>query len=180
MEIKSSLLAKTSRAPDQPQLDNLPFARLSTRFALLPGREFFNHIDRSVNVISGFETAVVVETSPDNFQAWLNHGRTLSDRFLSTLAARQLAYGRHKAKFLMRFGFSLARKSELAAALRSHGAGCEVTKVETSPFGMRYTVEGKLVTPDGRNPLVRSVWFVEKSEDTPRLVTVYPIGGKRR
>jgi uncharacterized protein DUF6883 len=89
-------------------------------------------------------------------------------------------YGRHKAAFLMRFGFSLAQKSELAAALRSHGAGCEVTKVETSPFGMRYTVEGKLVTPDGRNPVVRSVWFVEKSEDTPRLVTVYPIGGKRR
>jgi hypothetical protein len=64
---------------------------LSTRFALLPGREFFNHIDRSVNVITGFETAVVVETSPGNFQVWLNHGRTLSDRFLSTLAARQLA-----------------------------------------------------------------------------------------
>jgi Arc/MetJ family transcription regulator len=24
---------------------------------------------------------VVVETSPNNFQAWLNHGRVLSDRF---------------------------------------------------------------------------------------------------
>jgi hypothetical protein len=52
--------------------------------------------DLSANAIeemreSGFEPAVVIETSPDNFQAWLNHGRTLSDRFLSTLAARQLA-----------------------------------------------------------------------------------------
>jgi hypothetical protein len=34
---------------------------------------------------------VVVETSPNNFQVWLNQGRVLSDRFLSTLVARQLA-----------------------------------------------------------------------------------------
>jgi hypothetical protein len=40
---------------------------------------------------TGFEPAVVVETSPNNFQVWLNHGRVLSDRFLSTLVARQLA-----------------------------------------------------------------------------------------
>ena len=40
---------------------------------------------------SGFEPAITVETSPDNFQVWLNHGRVLSDRFLSTLVARQLA-----------------------------------------------------------------------------------------
>jgi len=40
---------------------------------------------------TGFEPAVVVETSPNNFQVWLNHGRVLSDRFLSTLVARRLA-----------------------------------------------------------------------------------------
>jgi hypothetical protein len=40
---------------------------------------------------TGFEPAVVVETSPNNFQVWLHHGRVLSDRFLSTLVARQLA-----------------------------------------------------------------------------------------
>jgi hypothetical protein len=33
----------------------------------------------------GFEPAVAVETSPNNFQVWLNHGRVLSDQFLSTL-----------------------------------------------------------------------------------------------
>jgi hypothetical protein len=37
---------------------------------------------------TGFEPAVVVETSPNNFQVWLNQGRILSDRLLSTLAAR--------------------------------------------------------------------------------------------
>jgi len=38
----------------------------------------------------GFEPALVVETSPGNFQAWLNHGRVLSCA-LSTQAAKELA-----------------------------------------------------------------------------------------
>ncbi len=38
----------------------------------------------------GFQPAIVVETSPGNFQAWLNHGRVLP-RAESTAAARALA-----------------------------------------------------------------------------------------
>ena len=38
----------------------------------------------------GFGPTLVVETSPGNFQAWLNHGQILPQR-LSTLAARELA-----------------------------------------------------------------------------------------
>src|ERR1041385_486671 len=38
----------------------------------------------------GFTPAVVVETSPGNFQAWLNHGQALP-KHVSTLAARSLA-----------------------------------------------------------------------------------------
>src|SRR5260370_2039269 len=39
---------------------------------------------------SGFEPALIVETSAGNFQAWLNHGRVL-DCPLSTHAAKELA-----------------------------------------------------------------------------------------
>jgi hypothetical protein len=38
----------------------------------------------------GFEPAVVVETSPNNFQAWMNHGQVL-DTLTSTRAAKKLA-----------------------------------------------------------------------------------------
>ncbi len=38
----------------------------------------------------GFEPAVIVETSPGNFQAWLNHGEVLAKEF-STFVARVLA-----------------------------------------------------------------------------------------
>src|SRR6266481_5978270 len=51
--------------------------------------------DASIQVIEqlkseGFAPAVVLETSPGNFQAWLHHGRILP-KHLSTLAARVLA-----------------------------------------------------------------------------------------
>ncbi len=40
--------------------------------------------------VEGFTPAIVVETSPGNFQAWLNHGQVLP-KHVSTLAARSLA-----------------------------------------------------------------------------------------
>src|SRR5258708_16763126 len=51
--------------------------------------------DASIQVIArlkaeGFAPAVVLETSPGNFQAWLHHGRILPNP-LSTFAARLLA-----------------------------------------------------------------------------------------
>jgi hypothetical protein len=39
---------------------------------------------------TGFQPSVLVETSPQNFQAWLKHERTL-DHNMSSLAARELA-----------------------------------------------------------------------------------------
>ena len=39
---------------------------------------------------SGFSPAVIVETSPDNFQAWLHHGRALQKE-MSLTVARALA-----------------------------------------------------------------------------------------
>ena len=39
---------------------------------------------------AGFQPALIVETSPDNFQAWLKHPRILSKE-VSTAAARELA-----------------------------------------------------------------------------------------
>lgn len=52
--------------------------------------------DLSADVIAemketGFEPALVVETSAHNFQTWLNHGRIIADHFVSTQAAKELA-----------------------------------------------------------------------------------------
>jgi hypothetical protein len=75
--------------------------------------------------------------------------------------------GRHKAAFFIAHGFAAEDWETLANALRRHAAENEVAKTEQTPFGTRYIVEGPLTTPDGRNPMVRVVWFVERGETIP-------------
>ena len=79
--------------------------------------------------------------------------------------------GRGKAEFFAQFGFSADSWSELAAALRQHAADHEVTRVEETPFGVRYIIEGAIVAPEGRAPVIRSVWFIETEEQILRFVT---------
>ncbi len=86
--------------------------------------------------------------------------------------------GRHKATFFKRHGFSTNSWHELAASLVRHAAEHDVAGVDRSPFGTRYIIEGDLGSPDGRRPTVRSVWFIESGETTPRLVTAYPLERK--
>jgi hypothetical protein len=83
--------------------------------------------------------------------------------------------GRGKAIFFMGFGFSLEAWETLGSALREHAVRNDVTKVEPTPFGTRYVVEGSLMAPDGRTPNVRVVWFVENGASMPRFVTAYPL-----
>lgn len=85
--------------------------------------------------------------------------------------------GRHKAAFFLGAGFALDAWQALAAALHKHAAAHEVSKVESTPFGTRYVVEGTMETPLGRTPSIRSVWFLETSQEVPRFVTAYPLEG---
>lgn len=81
--------------------------------------------------------------------------------------------GRGKAQFFVSLGFRAESWRTLAAALRQHAQDCELAAVETTSFGRRYVVEGPIKSPDGRNPNLRSVWFVEGEGEPPRLVTAY-------
>jgi len=83
-------------------------------------------------------------------------------------------HGRHKAKFFNKYGFFQDSWEALASALLKHADELEVAGVEDTSFGMRYTLKGRIVAPDGRTPVIHSVWFVEKGESVPRFVTAYP------
>jgi hypothetical protein len=62
----------------------------------------------------------------------------------------------------------------LAAALREVGVSNSVTSMMESSHGTRYTVDGLLGAPDGRRPMMRAVWIVER-ENPPRLITAHPL-----
>ena len=82
---------------------------------------------------------------------------------------------RDRAKFFLDLGFSAESWEVLAQALRRHAANHPVTKVETSSFGLQYVIDGIILTPSGRTPLIRSIWFVPTGESIPRFITAYPI-----
>lgn len=87
--------------------------------------------------------------------------------------------GRAKAAFFSRYGFTPESWQIMADTLRRHAAEYPVTKVEPSPFGTRYVIEGKIDTPDGRKPSIRSIWFVASGETQPYFVTAYPLKRRR-
>jgi hypothetical protein len=106
-----------------------------------------------------------------------NHDRALvpREKIVDYLLSHAHRDGRSKASFFFSFGFSIDGWKILAAALRRHAAENEVAKIESSPYGTRYVVEGELHAPDGRTPLVRVVWFIDTGEAIPRLATAYPL-----
>jgi hypothetical protein len=83
--------------------------------------------------------------------------------------------GRHKATFFKRFGFTVAEWESVASVQREHAAEHDVTQVEPSPYGQRYVIEGIVRSPNGRNPFIRTIWFIETAEEMPRFVTAYPV-----
>jgi hypothetical protein len=103
-----------------------------------------------------------------------NQAEVRREKLVNYLLSRAHPDGAGKAAFFERFGFSADSWHVLRDALLDHAGQHEVVDSGTSEFGTRYTVEGPLRSPDGRNPQVRSVWFIGAGADVPRLVTAYP------
>lgn len=142
-------------------------------------------------------------TSPGIFKvfpvtdAWLSQSRTKTSQAYETKMAMRLPHadkavvgrekivdyllnpehriGASKANFFIKFGFSVDKWEALAEALRVHGQTNEVKRMRETGFGPRYEVEGTLKTPDGREPIVRSVWQLDKGTVAPTLITAYPL-----
>jgi hypothetical protein len=103
-----------------------------------------------------------------------DHEEVRREKLVKYLLSRAHPDGAGKAAFYERFGFSADALEVLRDALLEHARQHEVVDTGTSDFGARFTVEGPLRSPDGRNPLERSVWFIDAGAVTPRLVTAYP------
>ena len=98
--------------------------------------------------------------------------RAMIEGYLLNVAHR---FGASKARFFTHFGFRLEAWEQLAQALLEHGQKHELKRTRKTGFGPRYEVEGKLNCPNGRRPLVRSVWQMDEGEIAPRLITAYPL-----
>src|SRR5437660_11361157 len=82
--------------------------------------------------------------------------------------------GAAKARFFALFGFSVVNSAELKKALLDHPLHNPVTDRRRRTFGELFEVSCSLVTPDGRNPCIISVWIIEPPNQNPRFITAYP------
>lgn len=83
--------------------------------------------------------------------------------------------GRSKATFFSGFGFRAQQWGAFARALLDQGSTGDVTTVAKSEYGTKYSVDGSIRTPDGRNPRVRTVWITDSEHAAPRLITAHPL-----
>ena len=79
-----------------------------------------------------------------------------------------------KAPFFLGLGFRADDWQTLAAAFRQLAAACPVAKSVASSHGCKYVLDGRIGTPCGKTPMVRTIWIVDAGKQTPRLVTAYP------
>ncbi|WP_291323640.1 DUF6883 domain-containing protein [Desulfonatronospira sp.] len=86
---------------------------------------------------------------------------------------------RGKAAFFMSMGFKASHWEVLAQALKNQAVIGTVSSIVESPYGIRYTVDGPIETPNKRSPMpsIRTVWIRESATEEWRLVTAYPLKG---
>lgn len=65
--------------------------------------------------------------------------------------------GRFKARFFAAQGFDLRDPESVRAALLAHLASARLSTTIETALGLKFVALGELPSPDGRNPLVRSV-----------------------
>jgi filamentous hemagglutinin len=80
--------------------------------------------------------------------------------------------GSAKAAFFRRFGFSREQWQVMATALNDHPERNPVKMTTTNEYGTKHLVRCRIVTPDGRNPCIDTVWMTRGGTTT--LVTAYP------
>ena len=78
-----------------------------------------------------------------------------------------------KAKFFNSFGFTQTNWQDLRKALLDHPHNNAVVFQITFRYGEIYEVSRSLVSPDGRNPCIRSFWAIEPPNAQPKFVTAY-------
>jgi len=86
--------------------------------------------------------------------------------------------GKDKAAFFLRFGFSIESWEVMASALIRHAQRHEVVSVLETPQGIHYAIQGELISPDGRNPHVKTIWALDTDSNAPRFITAYPVKPK--
>jgi len=87
--------------------------------------------------------------------------------------------GRSKAAFFRRLGFGPTDPRLLEDELMRLARENDVLLSTETEFGVRYVIDGWVVSPVATRAEIRTVWFVDRGEEFPRFVTAHPARRRR-
>lgn len=82
--------------------------------------------------------------------------------------------GRFKARFFRNLGFDENNVKVFETCIRKL-AEKPISESSTSSYGTKYIIDGEIETPSGKIIKVRTVWIIEKGQNRPRFITIYPV-----
>ncbi|MFC1707414.1 DUF6883 domain-containing protein [Planctomycetota bacterium] len=82
--------------------------------------------------------------------------------------------GAPKARWFLGLGYDPSQPGQLADDLRRALRNGVLRTSSRSAFGVKFVVDGCVVSPSGKAVGVCTVWIVEPTDHRPRLVTAYP------
>ena len=85
-----------------------------------------------------------------------------------------------QSRSVVRLGFRKDQPAVLISALLQQAASNEVSSASQTRFGAKYLIDGRISGPTGAAAVIRSVWFIESGEHSPRFITAYPLRGVQK
>ncbi|MDZ7753983.1 MAG: adhesin [Gammaproteobacteria bacterium] len=85
--------------------------------------------------------------------------------------------GRFKAAIFRGLGYRQSEWSRLSADLKGF-LSKEANPQESTKYGQKYEIRGRLTGPNGKSVYLVTAWIVLRGEDFPRFITAYP--GERK
>lgn len=82
--------------------------------------------------------------------------------------------GRFKSAFFASLGYEQNSWGVLSADLHNLVTSEDAEPIDSTPFGQKYEVKGRLKGPNGKEADVVTVWIILGGEDFPRFVTAFP------
>jgi hypothetical protein len=120
--------------------------------------------------IAAITFAVRWRMLPNGDLAYIEDAKLLTYRL-----SRDHSTGRGKAGFLQAAGFDLEDAAAVRAALLAQARANPVAEALTTKYGLKFRVDGPLVSPTGVAVRVRTVWHVDTGQIAPRFVTMRPL-----
>jgi hypothetical protein len=82
--------------------------------------------------------------------------------------------GSDKSGFLYLAGYDALCSRQLALDIRNHLLPLKAEFLETTEYGDKFRIRGRLTGPNGRSLQVSSIWMIESATGNTKFLTLYP------